>query len=124
MEIGEPLVPREEDIVMPVHLPATIANPLDLLYEQFGKTPRQLRELKKLVAKDAFRRKLAGRNGEILRELTGMSREEVATFSFYCRYAPRAIRHATDYQLLVSLLNCYDAYVEEQNMQELLEEWD
>ena len=124
MEIGEPLVPREEDIVMPVHLPATMANPLDLLYEQFGKTPRQLRELKKLVAKDAFRRKLAGRNGEILRELTGMSREEVATFSFYCRYSPRAIRHATDYQLLVSLLDCYDAYVEEQNMQELLEEWD
>ena len=113
----------QEDIVT-VHLPAAIANPLDLLYEQFGKTPRQLRELKKLVAKDAFRRKLAGRNGEILRELTGMSREEVATFSFYCRYSPRAIRHATDYQLLVSLLDCYDAYVEELNMQELLEEWD
>ena len=29
MEIGEPLVPREEDIVMPVHLPATMANPLE-----------------------------------------------------------------------------------------------
>lgn len=124
MEIGEPLVPREEDIELPMHAPAGLSSPVDMLYEQFGKTPKQLRELRRLIAKDAWKRKLSGRNGEILRELTGMSREEVAAFTFYCRYSPNEIRHSTDYQLLSSLLDCYDEYVKEREMQELLEEWD
>lgn len=124
MVIGKPLVPREEDIDMPVHAPPTLANPVDLLYEQFGKTPKQLRKLRELIQKDAWKRKLAGRNGEILLELTGMSRDEVSAFTFYCRYSPNAIRHATDYQLLSSLLDCYEEYQKEREVQELLEEWD
>lgn len=124
MEIGEPLVPREEDIDLPEHAPATLMNPVDLLYEMFGKTPRQLRELRRLMQEDAWKRKLAGRNGDILRELTGMSREEVATFAFYCRYSPNTIRHATDYQLLTSLLDCYEEYQKEREVEQILEEWD
>ena len=124
MKIDEPLVPKEENIELPYHTPPTLANPVDLLYEQFGKTPRQLRELRRLLREDAWKRKLAGRNGQILRELTGMSREEVALFTFYCRHGPGTIRHATDYQLLMSLMECYDEYRKEREVEELLEEWD
>jgi len=124
MKLSEPRVPSDDNIVIPRHAPAGIASPIDMLYERFGKTPRQLTELRELMRKDAFKQKLAGRNREILSEITGMSEDEIRQFAFYCRYSTLSIQHATDYQLLESMMACYDLYLEERAMQELLEEYD
>jgi hypothetical protein len=124
MKLSEPRVPSDENIIIPHHAPPGIASPIDMLYERFGKTPRQLAELRELMRKDAFKQKLAGRNRDILAEITGMSEDEIRQFAFYCRYSTLTIMHATDYQLLESMMACYDLYLEERAMQELLEEYD
>jgi len=124
IKLSKPYVPSNEDIIIPHHAPPGMSSPIDMLYERFGKTPRQLAELREQMRKDAFKQKLAGKNREILSEITGMSEDEIRRFAFYCRYSTLTIMYATDYQLLESMMSCYDMYLEERAMQELLEEYD
>lgn len=119
---SEPLIPSNEQIEFPVHAPAGLANPVDFLYERFGKTPRQMAELRLLMERDAWRQKLQGSNGKALQELTGMNPAEVQAFAYYC--SGGRIRHETDYELLRSLVECYERYTREREIDEILEEYD
>ncbi|MDO7652269.1 MAG: hypothetical protein MUQ38_02500, partial [Schleiferiaceae bacterium] len=49
-------------------------------------------------------------NRHALFELTGMPASEVEAFLLFCRYNQSDIRDASDYDLLVSLLLCYQDY--------------
>ena len=109
-----PRVPSNADIRIPEAVAPTLANPLDFLYYSFGKRPQQLAALRKLQQEDYYRRKLEeGNNRTILEDLTGIPKEEMAAFMFYCKYSETHIRTFNDYQFLVSLLLCYEEYERE-----------
>lgn len=119
MPKGEPLVPRNDRIHISEPVAPTLANPLDLLYYTFGKRPKQLAALKALQKEDAYRHKLEeGNNRSILEELTGIPKEEMEAFMFYCKYSDTEIRLLNDYQFLISLLDCYEEYGREKEQQQ------
>lgn len=111
MPQSKPRVPGNEDIRIPQAVAPTLANPLDLLYYSFGKRPKQLAALRRLQREDYYRQKLEeGNNRESLEELTGIPKEEMEAFMFYCKYSDTQIRTFNDYQFLVSLLECYEEF--------------
>ena len=111
MPQSKPRVPSNEDIRIPQAVAPTLANPLDLLYYSFGKRPKQLAALRRLQQEDYYRQKLEeGNNRESLEELTGIPKEEMEAFMFYCKYSDTQIRTFNDYQFLVSLLECYEEF--------------
>ncbi len=119
MHQSKPRVPVNGDIRIPEAVAPTLANPLDLLYYSFGKRPKQLAALRRLQQEDYYRRKLEeGNNRESLEELTGIPKEEMEAFMFYCKYSDTQIRTLNDYQFLVSLLECYEEYERQKEMQE------
>jgi hypothetical protein len=121
MPIGKPMIPRNEDIRTPEALAPTLGNPVDFLYYLFSRRPKQLEKLRQLQAEDYYRLKLTeGNNRAILVELTGLPREELEAFMFYCKYSDTFINTLNDYQFLQSLLQCYDQYVREQEVNQLL----
>jgi hypothetical protein len=123
MVVGKPMIPRNEDIYTPHSLKPTLANPVDLLYYLFSKRPKELEHLRQLYAEDFYREKLKqGNNREVLVTLTGVPREELEAFMFYCKYADTYISTLNDYDFLISLLNCYDQYQRERAVNKLIEE--
>jgi len=114
-----PLVPATKDIRTSKIVAPTLANPLDLLYYSFGKRPKQLAALRKLQKEDYYRRKLEeGNNRVVLEQLTGIPKEEMQAFMFYCKYSDTEIKTFNDYQFLVSLLDCYALYEREREQQD------
>lgn len=123
MTIGEPMVPKNEDLHYPEPLAPTLANPVDYLYYLFARRPKQLEKLRQLEREDYYKKKLQeGNNREVLVAVTGLPREELEAFLFYCKYSETHINTLNDYDLLVSLLACYDAYEREKAVNEILEQ--
>ncbi|GGH72859.1 hypothetical protein GCM10011318_17280 [Phaeocystidibacter marisrubri] len=123
MKLEEPNVPLEGTYNTPTQLEPSISAPVDLLYWYFGSRPRQLRELQRLQKEDAYREQLrTGSNREILMEITGLSTQELEAFAWSCKYTGNTISTINDYELLVSLLNCYQDYVERIKQQSVLED--
>ncbi len=123
MPVGEPMIPRNEDLRTPEALAPTIANPVDYLYYLFSRRAKQLERLRALEREDYYRQKLReGNNRKILEDLTGLPKEELEAFMFYCKYADTRISTMNDYEFLQSLLACYDEYEREQKVRQLLDE--
>ncbi len=116
MPLEEPNIPDEENISYPQDMAQpSLSSPVDLLYYYFGSRPRQLRELRRLQAENEYRQKLRqGNNREILMEVTGLTAQELEAFAWSCKFRDQPISTYNDYDLLVSLLNCYQAYLDEQ----------
>ncbi len=122
MDVKPPARPSGELIRTPQSSVPTLANPIDFFYEMFGNRPRQLRELRTLLAAESYRERLnQSRNRSALFELTGLEGEKVEQFLLYCRLNRSQIDASTDYQLLESLLACYAEFdaVEEQPAESL-----
>lgn len=124
IKLNDPHVPTPENVEYPMDMREPSLNaPVDLLYYYFGSRPRQLRELRELQKQDAYRVKLReGQNREILTEITGLSPEELEAFAFGCKYGNTPISSVNDYDLLVSLLNCYNEYLEMQKQSEVMDD--
>lgn len=123
MVLEEPNVPIEGTYSTPTQLKPGISSPVDLLYWYFGSRPRQLRELQRLQQEDAYRTQLRnGSNREILMEVTGLSAQELEAFAWSCKFGGRHISTVNDYDLLVSLLNCYRDYVEQSQQNSVLDD--
>lgn len=115
--LKEPARPSGSAIQVPQPKAPTLANPVDFLYDQFGNRPRQLRELAALVNSDQYRVQLAeSRNREALFELTGLTETRIEEVLLFCRYNQSAIHSATDYELLVSLIDCYQEFERRQQI--------
>ena len=115
--LKEPVRPSGSSIQVPQPKAPTLANPVDFLYDQFGNRPRQLRELAALVNSDQYRVQLAqSRNREALFELTGLTEARIEEVLLVCRYNQSAIHSATDYELLVSLIDCYQEFERRQKI--------
>ncbi|MDG1252597.1 MAG: hypothetical protein P8N56_02850 [Schleiferiaceae bacterium] len=119
--LSSPNRPEGGEIRVPRGVKPTLANPLDLLYDQFGKRPRQLRELEAILESEAFRDKLSeSNNRSALFELTGLTPSQVEEFLLFCHWNETAIYSPTDYELLRSLMRCFAQFqaIQEQELRE------
>ena len=123
--LKEPSLPRNEDLKDGRIINATPANPAEFLYNLFGSKPRQLRMLAQLKAEDAYREKLEeSNNRQSVVQLTGLSREELEAFMFYCKFSPVNMRSMNDYEFLLSVQHCFREYVRERELENFLQQFD
>lgn len=126
MKMGQPMIPKTENIpdekVMEVN---ALASPIDYVYNLFSNRAQQLRALQELRKQDAFREHLnKGKNHEHLLQLTRLTETELEQMLFFCRYSKHYISTATDYELLISLLSCFEEYESIRKREQILDEWE
>jgi hypothetical protein len=122
MPLRKPTVPDNKNIREPgLPSPAQFNDPLEAIYQAFSSRIKQLKILEELKARDAFYEKLEeGNNRHVLMRITGMSKEDLQPFLFFCQMGYDYIENATDYELLISLLQCYGNYVHARDMKEFM----
>jgi len=125
MKVGKPMIPKTSNIRYPNPTKATIANPIDLLYQMFSNKAKQLKILRELQAQDSYKRKLQeGNNRELLTNMTGLSRDELEEFLFFCKYSEVQISTMNDYALLMTLMGCYDEYLRIKEREVILQQYE
>jgi hypothetical protein len=83
--------------------------PIDYVYNMFGKSPAQLKKLKKLKDDDHLRNMLEAKfNRELLMEYLGMTAVELNELLNECNYSDYFIKSASDLQLIEAVLLCYE----------------
>ncbi|WP_010134124.1 carboxypeptidase-like regulatory domain-containing protein [Ochrovirga pacifica] len=86
-----------------------LTNPVDFVYNLFGKKPKKLRDLKELKEKDATREILTNRfDREIILDYLQMDLNELTEVLSECNYSTFFIQKATDLQLIEAVLECYE----------------
>jgi hypothetical protein len=104
-EVGKP---QKRDFSSPL---AALFQPVDYLYNLFGKKPKQLKKLQKLKKEDDLRKMLAGKfDREVMMEYLDMDRQELSELLTDCSYSEYFIRKASDLQLIEAVLDCYENY--------------
>ena len=104
-EVGKP---KGKDFSSPL---AALFQPVDFLYNLFGKKPNQLKKLQKLKKKDDLRKMLAGKfDREVMMEYLEMDRQELSELLSDCNYSEYFIKKASDLQMIEAILDCYENY--------------
>lgn len=104
-EIGRPTA-REY-----TSLASAVFNPVDFLYNKFGKRPKELKKLRKLKEEDQLRDIMEEKfSREILMDYMDMSRKELNDLLKECNYSDNFIRKASDLQVIEAVLECYETY--------------
>ena len=104
-EVGKP---KGKDFSSPI---AALFQPVDFLYNLFGKKPKQLKKLKKLKKEDDLRKMLAGKfDREVMMEYLQMDRQELIELLTDCNYSAYFIKKASDLQMIEAILDCYENY--------------
>ncbi|APZ46936.1 TonB-dependent receptor [Polaribacter reichenbachii] len=104
-EVGKP---NKRDFSSPV---AALFQPVDFLYNLFGKKPKQLKKLQKLKKEDDLRKMLAGKfDREVMMEYLQMDRQELTDLLTDCSYSEYFIKKASDLQMIEAVLSCYENY--------------
>lgn len=85
--------------------------PINLMYDNLGKNPKQLKKIKKLRDDDALREMLEDKfNRELMMEYLNMNSVELNDLLNECNYSDYFIRQASDLQLIEAVLLCYENY--------------
>tara|TARA_Y100001954_G_scaffold214784_1_gene244538 strand:- start:56 stop:832 length:777 start_codon:yes stop_codon:yes gene_type:complete len=88
-----------------------IFNPVDFLYQIFGREPNQLRKLKKMKKDNQIRNALANRfDREMLIELLDIDKIDLDFLIAQCNYSDDFISKANDLQVLDAISECYEEY--------------
>lgn len=89
----------------------SIFNPLDFLYNIFGKKGKELRKLKKMKEDDQIRNTLAKRfDREMLTALLGVTKVDLDEIVSQCNYSLEFVNTANDLQILDAISECYEEY--------------
>ncbi|MBQ0738083.1 carboxypeptidase-like regulatory domain-containing protein, partial [Aquimarina celericrescens] len=89
----------------------SIFNPVDFLYNVFGKKPKQMRKLRKMKEDDEIRNLLAKKfNRETLAALLQVTRVDIDEILRNCNYSESFIKSANDLQILDAISGCYEEY--------------
>ncbi len=89
----------------------SIFNPLDFLYNTFGKKGKELRKLKKMKQDDEIRNLLASRfDREMLMVLLQVNKVDLDEIVAQCNYSKEFINTANDLQILDAISECYEEY--------------
>ena len=90
---------------------AALFQPVDFLYNLFGKKPKQLKKLQKLKKEDDLRKMLAGKfDREVMMEYLQMDSQELIELLSDCNYSEYFIKKASDLQMIEAVLDCYENY--------------
>ncbi|AVR46648.1 hypothetical protein C7S20_16015 [Christiangramia fulva] len=89
----------------------SLSNPADLVYNIFGKRPRQMRKLRQMKddenIRDLLRRKF---DRETLMALLQVNRSEIEEILNHCNYSKDFMKTANDLQILDAINGCYEEY--------------
>jgi len=89
----------------------SIFNPADMLYNFFGKKPRELKRLKEMKKDDTVRNLLESKfDRETICVLLGVSKAEIAEILARCNYSEAFVKSANDLQILDAISGCYEEY--------------
>gem|GEM_PF-25276 len=89
----------------------SIHNPVDALYNTFGKKPRELAKLREIKKEPTVKELLASKfDRETLVALLGVSKKEIEEILTICNYSETFIKTANDLQILDAINECYEEY--------------
>lgn len=89
----------------------SIFNPTDMLYNIFGKKPRELRRLKEMKKDDTVRNLLESKfDRETIAVLLGVTKNEIAEILARCNYSESFVKTANDLQIMDAISECYEEY--------------
>jgi hypothetical protein len=89
----------------------SIFNPTDMLYNFFGKNPKELKKLKEMKKDDTVRNLLESKfDRETISVLLGVDKNELAEILQRCNYSEAFIQTANDLQIMDAISGCYEEY--------------
>lgn len=89
----------------------SIFNPADMLYNFFGKKPKELKKLKEMKKDDTVRSLLESKfDRETISVLLGVDKNEIAEILQRCNYSESFIQTANDLQIMDAISGCYEEY--------------
>jgi len=89
----------------------SIFNPADMLYNFFGKKPKELKRLKEMKKDDTVRNLLESKyDRETISVLLGVDKKEVSEILERCNYSESFVKTANDLQILDAISSCYEEY--------------
>lgn len=100
--------PKNGDFSSPL---AALFQPVDFVYNLFGKKPKQLKKLQKMKKEDNLRKIMASKfDREVMMEYLEMDRTELLKLISDCNYSDYFIKKASDLQMIEAVLDCYENY--------------
>jgi hypothetical protein len=93
----------------------TIDGPITALYNAFSREGKQMRNYERFMRESAIHEEVGRKyNVQIVRRLTGIEDDmEAIRFMQYCSLDTNFIVKATEYELLLAVKSCYEAYLQE-----------
>ena len=89
----------------------SIFNPADMLYNFFGKRPKELKKLRQLRKDDTVRNLLESKyDRETISLLLGIDKNEIAEILQRCNYSDSFVQAANDLQIMDAISECYEEY--------------
>ena len=89
----------------------SIFNPADMLYNFFGKKPRELKRLKEIKKDNSVREMLESKyDREMISVLLGIDKKELAEIMERCNYSEAFVKSANDLQIMDAISQCYEEY--------------
>ncbi|GEP51280.1 membrane protein [Flavobacterium noncentrifugens] len=89
----------------------SIFNPADMLYNFFGKKPKELKRLKEMKKDETVRNLLESKyDRETIAVLLGINKNEIAEILQRCNYSDSFIQTANDLQIMDAISGCYEEY--------------
>lgn len=88
-----------------------ISNPADVLYNFFGKKPKELKKLKELKKDENLRNLLQSKyDRETISLLLGVDKKEISDLLQRCSFSDTFAKTANDLQVLDAISGCYEEY--------------
>jgi len=89
----------------------SIFNPADMLYNFFGKKPKELKKLKEMKKDDNVRNLLESKyDRETIAALLGIDKSEIPEILQRCNYSESFVKTANDLQIMDAISGCYEEY--------------
>lgn len=90
---------------------SSVFNPVDFLYNVFGKRPKQMQKLRKMKEQDHIRNLLQDKyDRETLMVVLQLERVDVDEILRNCNFSGEFIQSASDLQILDAISECYENY--------------
>lgn len=89
----------------------SIFNPADMLYNFFGKKPRELKRLREMKKDNTVRDLLETKyDRETVAVLLGIDKKDLAEILARCNYSEAFVKSANDLQIMDAISACYEEY--------------
>ena len=90
---------------------SALANPVDAVYNLFGKKPKTLKRLNELKGNENTRKILTQRlDREIILDYLEMDENQLVEILNECNYSNYWVKNATDLQIMEAVIECYEKH--------------